>query len=231
MKTDETRSAESHTPIPPAIRKLVKAARTPADTCRLLFAMLKGRYWRLRCFCFNRRVRIGKGFKVIGSFVPRGPGHLFLGENVLSDGGPHAVTPFTHTPQAVIRIGNNVFLNGTRFGCSELIDVGDDCMLADCRILDTDMHSIWPNRRSREARIATAPVRLHRNVWVGAAAIILKGVTIGENSVVGAGAVVCQDVPPNVVVAGNPARVVKRLDIAGDAVGEQRGDGQPGRCA
>ena len=140
---------------------------------------------------------------------------VYLGNGVFSHGGPHPVTPFTHTPQAEIRIGNNVVLNGTRFGCSELIEIGDDCILADCRIFDTDMHSIWPNRHSDEARVATAPVRLQRNVWVGAAAIILKGVTIGENSGVGAGATVSRSVPPNAVVAGNPARVVKQFNDDG----------------
>ncbi len=149
---------------------------------------------------------------------------LFLGDSVFSHGGPHPVTPFTHTPQAEIRIGNNVILNGTRFGCSELIEVGDDCILADCRIFDTDMHSIWPNRRSNEAQVATAPVRLERNVWVGAAAIILKGVTIGENSVVGAGAVVSRSVPPNAVVAGNPARVVKCLETGGSMAAKHPSD-------
>jgi acetyltransferase-like isoleucine patch superfamily enzyme len=56
-----------------------------------------------------------------------------------------------------------------------------------------------------------APVRIERNVWIGAAAIILKGVRIGENSAIGAGSVVVRDVPPKCVAAGNPARVVKRL--------------------
>lgn len=183
----------------------------PIAAYQPILAISRGWIWRRRCNWLRGRIRIGKGFKVVGKFRPCGPGRLTLGDNVLSNGGPGPVTPFTHTPQAELRIGNNVFLNGTRFGCSELIEVGDDCILADCRIFDTDMHSIWPNRRSDEAQVATAPVRIKRNVWVGAAAIILKGVTIGENSVVGAGAVVSQDIPANVVVAGNPARVVKRL--------------------
>ena len=193
------------------IQNIGKAIRNPIGAYQLLLALSRGWAWRLRCNGLSRRIKIGKGFKVVGKFRPHGPGRLCMGDNVFSHGGAHPVTPFTHTLQAEIRIGSNVFLNGTRFGCSELIEVGDDCILADCRIFDTDMHSIWPNRRSDEAQVATAPVRLHRNVWVGAAAIILKGVTIGENSVVGAGAVVSQDVPSNVVVAGNPARVVKCL--------------------
>jgi maltose O-acetyltransferase len=57
------------------------------------------------------------------------------------------------------------------------------------------------------------PVTIGKNVWLGAGSAILKGVNIGENSVVGFGAVVTDDVPPNCVVAGNPARIVKTLDI------------------
>jgi acetyltransferase-like isoleucine patch superfamily enzyme len=196
------------------LRKLGKVAVKPLDVGRLFLALLKKRYWRLRCHWFSRRFRIGKGFKVVGKFRPHGPGQLCLGHNVFSHGCPHPVTPFTHTPQAEIRTGNNVVLNGTRFGCSERIEVGDGCILADCRIFDTDMHSIWPNRRSDGARVANAPVRLRRNVWFGATAIILKDVTIGENSVVGAGSVVSRDVPPN-VVARNPARVVKHVELNG----------------
>lgn len=102
-------------------------------------------------------------------------------------------------------------MNGTRFGCATRIEVGDDSILADCRIFDTDFHSIWPNRRSPDAHVPTEEVKIGKNTWVAAAAIILKGVTIGDNSVVAAASVVTQDVPSNCVVAGNPARVVKWL--------------------
>ncbi|GIS36486.1 MAG: hypothetical protein Ct9H90mP7_4940 [Candidatus Neomarinimicrobiota bacterium] len=56
------------------------------------------------------------------------------------------------------------------------------------------------------------PIKLEENVWVGDRAVICKGVTIGKNSIVGAGAIVTKDVPPNVVVPGNPAKIVKELD-------------------
>jgi acetyltransferase-like isoleucine patch superfamily enzyme len=196
------------------IQKLRKAVANPVEACRILASIIRGGYWRLRCNCLSQRIKIGKGFRVVGKFMPNGPGTLHLGNGVFSHGGPHPVTLFTHTRQAKIVVGNNVTLNGARFGCSELIEVGDDCILADCRIFDTDMHSTSPNRHLDEARVATAPVRLQRNVWIGAAAIILKGVTVGENSVVGAGAVVSHNVPANVIVAGNPARVVRRLSEA-----------------
>ncbi len=76
-------------------------------------------------------------------------------------------------------------------------------------ITDSDWHGLYD--RINRADQAT-PVCLGHNVWVGDHATVLKGVTIGDNSVVAAGAVVTQDVPANTVVAGNPARVVKTLD-------------------
>src|SRR5947208_13200379 len=96
------------------------------------------------------------------------------------------------------------------------IEVGESCLLADARIMDSDFHALEPQGKLRWQTSGVAkPVIIGPNVWVCAGAIILKGVTIGANSVVAAGAVVARDVPPNTVVAGNPARVVKRLPVRG----------------
>jgi maltose O-acetyltransferase len=89
--------------------------------------------------------------------------------------------------------------------------VGDDCILGSCVIVDTDYHSVEVDRRGPEAVVESHPVVIGRNVWVAGRASVLKGVTIGEDSVVGYGAVVTADVPAGVVVAGNPARVVRKL--------------------
>jgi acetyltransferase-like isoleucine patch superfamily enzyme len=93
-------------------------------------------------------------------------------------------------------------------------------------IADSDFHPLDPAQRMQDAlalapylenrpqrpALRTAPVRIRDNVWIGMGAVILKGVEIGENSVVAAGAIVTKSVPPNVVVAGNPAVVVKQLE-------------------
>jgi len=141
----------------------------------------------------------------------RGPGRVFVGDNVFIDGRGHPVTPFTHHVDALISIGSNSFLNGTRFGCQKKIVIGDYAILGDARILDTDFHSIYPDRWSNDAIVRSEPITIGKNVWVAAAAAILKGVKIGDNSVVGFGSIVTEDVPNNCVVVGNPAKVVKRL--------------------
>ena len=98
---------------------------------------------------------------------------------------------------------------GVRISSAIDVSVGDNCMVASrAYITDCDWHDVY----NRIAVGKSAPVRIANNVWIGDSAIVCKGVTIGENSIVGAGAVVVDAIPPNVVAAGNPARVVKTLD-------------------
>lgn len=109
-----------------------------------------------------------------------------------------------------IRIGDYCLISpGVRISSASEIRIGDNCMLASgVYITDCDWHGIY-NRISIGKAI---PVRIEGNVWIGDSAIVCKGVTIGENSIVGAGSVVVHSVPPNVIAAGNPARVVKSLN-------------------
>ena len=108
-----------------------------------------------------------------------------------------------------IKLGRNVFINsGCCFQDQGGIELGDGCMIGHQVVIATLNHDLMPERR---ASMIPAKVTLGRNVWVGAHATILPGVTIGGNSVVAAGAVVTKDVPANCVAAGVPARVVKRL--------------------
>ncbi|MEW6673259.1 MAG: acyltransferase [Thermodesulfobacteriota bacterium] len=109
-----------------------------------------------------------------------------------------------------ISIGNYCLIcPGVRIGSAGEITIGDNCMLAsNAYITDADWHDIY----NRVSIGKTAPVRIEKNVWIGDSVIICKGVTIGENSIIGAGAIVVDSVPANSIAAGNPARVVKELD-------------------
>ena len=98
---------------------------------------------------------------------------------------------------------------GVRISSASQISIGDNCMVAGGAYLtDSDWHDVY----NRIAFGKTDPIDIANNVWIGDRAVICKGVSIGENSVVGAGAVVVNSIPANCIAAGNPARAVKHLD-------------------
>ena len=108
-----------------------------------------------------------------------------------------------------IRIGKNVFINsGCCFQDQGGIELVDGCLIGHQVVIATLNHDLDPRKRGG---MVPAPGRLRKNVWVGAHATILAGVTIGDNVVVAAGAVVTGDVPPDTVVGGVPARVIKKI--------------------
>lgn len=108
------------------------------------------------------------------------------------------------------RIGKNVFIN---HACSFLdmggITIEDDVLIGPKVNLITEGHPLNPAERKA---LTVQPIVIRRNAWIGAAVTILPGVTVGENSVVAAGAVVTKDVPANTVVAGVPAKVIKTIE-------------------
>ena len=132
---------------------------------------------------------------------------------LLAEIGPGAIvrTPFYCDYGDGIRIGARAFLN---FNCTLLdgapITIGDECLLASGVQLITATHPVDPVPR-RAAIEQALPITLADGVWLGAGAIVCPGVTIGENTVVGAGAVVTRDLPAGVVAYGNPARVAREV--------------------
>jgi acetyltransferase-like isoleucine patch superfamily enzyme len=194
-------------------RAVKLAVANPCAALRTVRALARGYYYRLKFRLLGQRVEVGRFFRVFGGLEIRGPGAVVFGDfcNVISS-RLAPTTIFTHHPDAIIRFGNRVQLTGTRFGCERLIAVGDMSGLSDARLMDTDFHAleVYDQPRYNTGGVSK-PINIARNVWVGAGAMVLKGVVIGENSVVAAGAVVAQNVPPNTVVFGNPARVIWRL--------------------
>jgi acetyltransferase-like isoleucine patch superfamily enzyme len=108
-------------------------------------------------------------------------------------------------------VGRNVFVNqGCRLNDIGGIEIGDDVMLGPSVNLLISGHPVDPARRRTE--ITSAPIRIGKHVWIGASALIMQGVTIGDDAVVAAGAVVTHDVAARTVVGGVPATVMKSLD-------------------
>ena len=126
------------------------------------------------------------------------------------DAGFLLIPPFYATGGADMRIGRNVFVNqNCTFYDLGGLDIGDDVMIGPNVSLITSGHPIEPSRR-RDAVVAR-PIVIGRNVWIGAGATVIGGVTVGENAVIAAGSVVTKDVPPDTLVGGNPARVIRSI--------------------
>jgi acetyltransferase-like isoleucine patch superfamily enzyme len=170
-------------------------------------------------------VEFGEGFycetaQIFRFIKTKAPHALVFGNHVSC----YAGCSFALGVNGSVVVGNFTLLNGAIVMAEERIEIGSHCLVSwNVGIADSDFHPLEPAQRLIDAkalapfykdrpprpRLETRPVKISDNVWIGMHAIILKGVTIGENSVVAAGAVVTKSVPANTVVAGNPAVVVK----------------------
>lgn len=115
---------------------------------------------------------------------------------------------------AKILIGNKCGFSGTAIAARELIEIGDNTLCgANVTITDFDWHQVNPKlRQSNKDGAIGIPIRIGQNVWIGMNSIVLKGVKIGDNSVIAAGSVVTHSIPCNSLAAGVPAKVIERLD-------------------
>lgn len=109
-----------------------------------------------------------------------------------------------------ITLGKNVFINmGCKFQDQGGISIGDEALIGHNVVLATLNHAMAPEDR---ATMLPAPIHIGRRVWIGAGAVVLPGVTIGDGAIVAAGAVVTRDVPENTVVAGVPAKILRHIN-------------------
>lgn len=114
--------------------------------------------------------------------------------------------------EAVIKIGNNVGISGSTINAASSIEIEDNVSIGSgCLITDTDSHPLDYEARIQDDNTKThaSPIVLKEGCFIGARSIVLKGVTVGEHSIIGAGSVVTKSIPANCIACGNPARVVK----------------------
>lgn len=167
--------------------------------------------------CKIKGIQIGHRCKFYGwtKLFVGGCGEIIIGENCtfrswttsnLIGINRKCIISAIGTQKTIITIGDNCGFSGTVIGCFKSISLGNNVRCgANTTITDSDWH---PNdTRCGEPE----PVIIEDNVWLGLNVIVLKGVTIGVNSIIGAGSVVTKSIPANVIAAGNPCRVIKEL--------------------
>lgn len=184
--------------------------------------MFKSNYFKL--VMKLNKVKFGKNLNLYGVpviFKKKGS-QLNIGENCtikssfLSNlvGLSQRSIIVTRTKEAKINIGNNVGISGATIYARKGISIGDNTLIGgNVKILDNDFHPIEVEARNKDIKenIGTREVNIGKDCFIGANTLILKGVEIGNGSVVGAGSVVTGKFPGSVVIAGNPARIIKKL--------------------
>lgn len=155
-------------------------------------------------------------------YLYRLEGKLILGERVMVNSLPflHRLgqefrSEFSTSKQGLITIGDDTGINGAAFYAEKKITIGKRVMIGGgCRVTDVDFHPIdVVPRRYAAANTLPEPVVIEDDVWLGMEVFVMPGVTIGKGSVVAARSVVTHDIPPMVVAAGIPARVIRQLDL------------------
>ena len=172
-------------------------------------------------------VHFGTGFfcesaQVFRHFKSRHPRAMVIGDHVSC----YAGCSFALGENGTCTLGDFTLVNGAFLMAEERIEVGSHCLISwNVGIADSDFHPLSAAERRRDAtalapffegrpprpKLESAPVVIGDNVWIGMNAVILKGVTIGDNCVIAAGAVVTKSVEANLLVGGNPARIIRTL--------------------
>jgi maltose O-acetyltransferase len=169
-----------------------------------VLALLKAKFFLRKCAKLGALPRLyGRHPNImIGGTVEIGDKIQIMSTTVPFEMGVH--------PGGKVLIGDQVFINyGVSISAHQLVSIGNRCQIGSyCCLMDNDYHSVENRTQPGESK----PIVLEENVWLGVKTVVLKGVTIGRNSVIGAGSVVTKNIPANCLAAGVPARVVKTFD-------------------
>ena len=147
-------------------------------------------------------------------------GDLYIGDNYTMTSGD-CINPLCRNIRAcifisnggIIKIGNNVGMSSPCLWIRESLTIGNNVKIGgNCIIMDNDVHQLdYAERRADKGMVCSSPVVIENDAWLGANVIVLKGVTIGARSIIGAGSVVTKDIPADCIAAGNPCKIIKRF--------------------
>lgn len=196
--------------------KYLKATFKSFDRiCNSMWKSYNKIVFRIKGACFGKNLQVYK--KV---YLQIRKGNLYIGNNfTLTSGG--CINPLCRNVRAciyishkgIINIGDNVGMSSPCIWVKNSLTIGNNVNIGgNCIIMDNDVHQInYIERRTHKGMVNSAPVIIEDDVWLGANVMVLKGVTIGARSIIGAGSVVTKSIPADCIAAGNPAIVIKSL--------------------
>lgn len=178
-----------------------------------LVAALRGYLFKLKCRLIKRNIKIGSGLKIYCKLEIEGKGAVSIGNNCtvsrINGDNRHYVTIYTHDPAAVVSIGDNAMLFAARISSKFEIKIGNDFLIEESGIMDTDFHTLSPDRSPPPETKEKCGILIGDRVSIGARSVVCKGVSLGDDVVVWPGSVVKKTVPSGLEVCGNPARAIK----------------------
>jgi len=177
---------------------LIRTFREPGNA----FQVLKARYQLRRCSTVALSVRVR------GRVFVENHGDMSIGERVRIDGRMNPVE-IVAWQGSRLTIGSGTFLNyGVSLSAHREVRIGRDCLIGNyVTIMDNDYHDL----KYRDRPGPSSPILIGDRVWIGIRSVVLRGVQIGDGSVIGAGSVVTSNIPPNSLAVGVPARVIRSL--------------------
>lgn len=217
------------------VRQLISSVHIPIQAVKPLVSVCHGLHrasavvlGKVVSFAYNEPLfrskcrRVGARFQMDRLPFLSGHGDIVIGKDVRLSGRSDIAFSNQRHLSPLLLVGDRVFIgHGCQLHIAERLEIGDDALIATgAMVYDFDGHPYDPLLRLHKAPIGAEnvkPVRIGPNTWIGARAMILKGVEIGEGAIVAAGSVVTRDVAPFTVVAGNPAREIKRISVLRDA--------------
>jgi acetyltransferase-like isoleucine patch superfamily enzyme len=182
-----------------------------------VWRLIKNQYFNqimgIKCESIGKKLQLDGDLPLIS-----GDGQILIGDNVSIGNRQTWVVGLKVYDTAKLIIGNNTTINyQTLISVAQGVTIGENCMLAgEIKIFDNNSHPLdYIERRENKVvpESGVAPVHIDDDVWIGTDTIIMKGVTIGKGAVIGAGSVVTKSIPPFTLAVGNPAVVIKRLNV------------------
>ena len=182
---------------------------------------LRGRLFTLKCRLIRRNINIGENLRIYKKLNIQVVGKLILGNNCRIQGiigSPHkCVCIDAMSADSEVRIGDNVTLCAARITARFGITIGDNVLIEDASILDTDFHTLDKSRGTPlDESVQKCRIRIGNNVGIGAQSFITKGVEIGDGALIAPSAVVSRSVKPGHFAYGNPAIVVDKNKCGGN---------------